>query len=95
MTDSAFTQDTVVAVTPSAVSADMGGEEIILNLTSGIYFGLDAVGARIWSLLKEPRSVANILETLLAEYDVESERCKADLLALLTNLSEAHLIEVK
>ena len=95
MTDSAFTQDTVVAVTPSAVSADMGGEEIILNLTTGIYFGLDAVGARIWSLLKEPRSVASILETLLAEYDVDSERCKADLLSLLTNLSEAHLIEVK
>jgi hypothetical protein len=95
MTDSAFTPDTVVVVTPSSVSADMGGEEIILNLKTGIYFGLDEVGARIWSLLKEPRSVASILETLLAEYDVESERCKADLLALLENLSGAQLIEVK
>ena len=68
-----FTQDTVVVASPDSVSADMGGEQVILNLASGVYFGLDEVGARIWSLIEKPRRLSSIVETLLAEYEVEQD----------------------
>lgn len=67
----------------------------MLNLTSGIYYGLDAVGARIWNLIQEPRTVNEIRDVLLREYDVETERCERDLLAILQNLAAAGLIEVR
>lgn len=73
----------------------MGGEQVILNLTTGVYYGLDDVAARVWSLLEEPCPISKILETIVSEYDVDAERCKADMLVLLADLSKAQLIEVK
>ena len=77
------------------VSSDLGGEVAILDLKAGVYYGLDAVGARIWSLIQEPRTVNEIRNILLEEYEVEPERCERDLLVLLQRLAEEGLIEVE
>ncbi len=77
------------------VSSDLGDDAVILNLKTGIYHGLDSVGARLWSLIQESRSVNDILNTLLQEYEVESDRCERELVALLhKKLGDAGLIEV-
>jgi hypothetical protein len=73
----------------------MGPEQAILQLDSGKYFGLNPVGARVWQLAAEPRKVSEILATLLAEYEVPADRCRADLLALLQKLQAAGLVEVR
>lgn len=77
------------------VSSDLGGEVAILDLKAGVYYGLDAVGARIWSLIQEPRTVNEIRDILLEEYEVEPERCERDLLALLQRLADEGIIEVE
>lgn len=74
---------------------DLAGEAAILNLQNGVYYGLDPVGARIWNLIQTPRTVDEIREVLLGEYDVDSDRCERDLLALLQALAAEGLIEVK
>jgi hypothetical protein len=84
---------TVVAV-QDQVSSVVDGEAVILGLTSGVYYGLDPVGTRIWELIKEPASVAQVRDALLAEYEVEPERCEADLLELLQRLLDEGMIEV-
>ena len=76
-------------------SSDLGGEVAILDLKAGVYYGLDAVGARIWSLIQEPRTVNEIRNILLEEYEVEPERCERDLLVLLQRLADERLIEVE
>ena len=76
-------------------SSDLGGEVAILDLKAGVYYGLDAVGARIWSLIQEPRTVNEIRDILLEEYEVEPERCERDLLALLRRLADEGLVEVR
>ena len=76
-------------------SSDLGGEVAILDLKAGVYYGLDAVGARIWSLIQEPRTVNEIRNILLEEYEVEPERCERDLLVLLQRLADEGLIEVE
>jgi hypothetical protein len=77
------------------VSSDLGGEVAILDLKAGVYYGLDAVGARIWSLIQEPRTVNEIRDILLEEYEVEPEHCERDLLALLRRLADEGLVEVR
>jgi len=77
------------------VSSDLGGEVAILDLKAGVYYGLDAVGARIWSLIQVPRTVNEIRDILLEEYDVEPERCERDLLVLLRRLADEGLVEVR
>jgi hypothetical protein len=84
----------VVVASRDQVSCDLAGEAVILGLRAGVYYGLDPVGARIWSLLQAPRGVQAIRDALLAEYDVEPEHCEEDLLALLGQLAAEGLIEV-
>lgn len=86
-------QSRVVAA-PHQMSAELSGEYVILNLARGMYFGLDRVGARIWALLQEPRTVTQIRDLILEEYDVDPERCESDLLKLLEDLEQQQLINV-
>lgn len=90
-----LTSDSVVQAIPHLVSADMGEEVILLHLRNGQYFGLQNVGARIWDLLRTPRSVGEIQSTLLAEYDVEPETCWNEVERLLEELVERDLVEVR
>src|SRR5881409_1384530 len=85
----------IVVAIRDQVSADLAGEAAILNLKSGVYYGLDAVGARIWQLIQEPRTVASIRTVLLSEYEVDPDRCERDLLLLLHALADAGLLEIR
>lgn len=85
----------IVVVARDEVSCTLGAEAAILSLKTGVYYGVDEVGARIWSLLQKPSSVEAIREAILDEYDVEPERCERDLLALLEQLHAEGLIEVR
>ena len=85
----------VVVATKDQVSCDLAGEAAILNVKSGVYYGLDPVGARIWNLMQEPRQVVEIQNTITDEYEVEPERCARDLVDLLEKLLAEGLIEVK
>jgi hypothetical protein len=85
----------VVVAAKDQVSCDLAGEAAILNITSGVYYGLDPVGARIWNLMQQPCEVAEIQNTISDEYDVEPERCARDLVELLEKLLAEGLIEVK
>ena len=83
-----------IVVTRDQVSCDIGGETAILSLSSGIYYGLDSIGSRIWDLIQKPRTVVE-LETILAEeYDVEADRVASDLRELCEKLASARLIEL-
>ena len=86
-------QSTIVAA-KDQVSCDLNGETAILNLKNGVYYGLDPMGAQVWTLIAEPKTVHEIRDALLQEYAVEADRCEQDLLALLRELAGEGLIEV-
>lgn len=85
---------TVVAIREQ-VSADLADEAAILNLKDGVYYGLNPVGARIWKLVQEPKTVHEIRKTIATEYDVEPDRCERDVLSLLQELADRGLIEIR
>jgi uncharacterized NAD(P)/FAD-binding protein YdhS len=66
-----------------------------LNIKSGVYYGLDPIGAQIWKLMQEPREVSEIQNAITSEYDVEPARCARDLMDLLEKLLAEGLIEVR
>jgi len=93
MASALTSQSTVVAVTEQ-VSCEIDGAAVILGLPRGIYYSLDPVGSRIWSLIQQPRTVSEVRDSLLADYEVEPEQCETDLLALLGKLQAEGLIQV-
>ena len=83
-----------IVVSKDQVSCDLAGEAAILNLKNGIYYGLNPVGARIWALIQEPVTFAQIRDALLDDYDVERLSLESDIRDLLNQLAEQGLVEV-
>lgn len=93
--DAPLSVQSVVVASSEQVSCLLGEESAILNLKNSVYYGLDPVGARVWTLLHEPKSVGELRDTLLSEYDVDSLRCEQDLIELLEKMRGEGLIEVQ
>ena len=88
--------DDIFAVSEEVVAREVGGEMVLLSLSSGLYFGLDPVGARIWELLsKGPHSLAQLCDVIEAEFDASRERIETDILALAAQLRDQALIAVE
>jgi hypothetical protein len=74
------------------VSAQLDGEAVLLNVDSGVYFGLDSVGTRIWELLSVGASEADIFDRLLDEYQVDAQQLRVDLAGFLDILVSKNLV---
>lgn len=92
-TDFASIAQSVYRPAPGQISADLAGEVAILNSKTGIYFGLDPVGARIWALVQQSRTVEQMRDIMLEEYDVDPAQLEGDLVHLLGELEGKGLIE--
>ena len=94
-TEREIAESSIVVATEDQISSDLGGESVILNMKTGVYHGLNEVGARVWDLIEKPKAVKEIKQVLLEEYEVEPDVCTDGLFLLLNNLKTAGLIEVK
>jgi hypothetical protein len=83
-----------VVISDQVISQEVMNETVLLDLNSENYFGLDAVGTRIWQLIREGRDLFGIHTTLLEEYEVEESRLRADLEALINQACERGLISL-
>jgi len=81
-----------VTVHPSVLCRELGGETVLLNLESGVYYGLDAVGTRAWNLLAQERTLADVCAIMIEEFDVAPETLQGDLTILVNDLCEKHLL---
>jgi hypothetical protein len=93
--DKPLSLESVIVATPEQVSCALADESAILNMKNSVYYGMNSVGTRVWNLLGEPKTIVQLRDTLLAEYEVEPERCERDLLQLLEQLRAEGLIEIQ
>ena len=88
------TQHRTIIATRDQVSNDLGDEKIILNMKTGEYYGMNAVGSHVWDMIQESRTVDEVIAALVEKYGIDQERCEHDIMALLKEMSEVGLIEV-
>jgi len=81
---------TVVTYNPEIAHSDMDGEVVMMSVTNGEYYGIDAIGSHIWKLLEDKISIGDICATLHEAYDVSEDQCKQDVMAFIN-----HLLEIK
>lgn len=86
-------EDTV-RVSDDIVFRELDGEAVLLNLDTGIYFGLNQVGTRVWSLLQQDGSLLRVFEEMRKEYDVAPEVLQTDLLVLVDRMQEKGLVRL-
>jgi coenzyme PQQ biosynthesis protein PqqD len=65
---------------------------VLLSLDEGTYFSLNEVGGMIWDLCDGIRTVAQMIDTVAAEFDAPHERVAADVIALVDELASERLL---
>jgi hypothetical protein len=71
------------------------GELVVLDLKSNAYFGLDEIGARIWSEFAQGFDIDTTVIRLAEEYDAPRSEIDADVRELAEKLVEAGLLVVQ
>jgi hypothetical protein len=84
-----------IVMSHDQLSCDLAGDAAIVNLKNGVYYGLDPVGARIWNLIREPVTFADLRDALVRDYDVEPDRLDSDIRDFLTQLADQGLVEIQ
>ncbi len=81
-----------VRVPQEVLARQVGGETVMLDLAKGAYFGLDPVGARMWQLLAEGKTLVEVCDAIVEEYDVSRDAVEQDLLGLVADLMAQGLL---
>jgi hypothetical protein len=79
-------------LSPDVLYRDLDGQAVILDLSSGVYFGLNEVGTRIWMLMSEGRDVDDIAQILSREYEADRSAIEQDVRDLTDALRARKLI---
>ena len=85
--------DTQLVIPPQVMSRQVDDETVLLDIKSGTYFGLDGVGKKIWESVENGLDLQATVDAIVAEYDVEAARARADVLEFAADLVERGLLE--
>lgn len=95
MTTPKIDLDTRLTIPPRVLFRELAGEAVLLQTESGLYFGLDEIGTRIWSLLQQHGDVGRVYRQMLEEYAVGPDQLREDLLRLVKTLVARGLLDIQ
>jgi hypothetical protein len=79
---------------PDVETSAVEDESTLLDLATGDYFGLNRIGAVVWELLAEPRSLDALAAAITARYAVERAKAREDVARMLVRMRERGLVRV-
>lgn len=68
------------------------GELVLLNLSSGKFYGLDSIGSEIWIMLQNNNSIERIVKEICEKYEVNQEQAIKDVMQLIEGLKNNELV---
>ncbi|MCB0253970.1 MAG: PqqD family protein [Caldilineae bacterium] len=88
--------DSVATKDPSQIiSRTVDDEALIIHLTSGSYYSLNAVGTRVWESIDGTRTVEDIAKIIQTEFDADFDRIETEVISLVTDLAQEGLVQIK
>ena len=90
-------QKTIIIQREGHLAKGLGyeGETVVLGADMQNYFGLNSVATRVWELAESPKSVGDICDVLVEEFEVEAATCESEVVALIGELLENSLVEIR
>jgi len=91
--NSQLNDDSCLVANDQDVAAKVvGGEAILINLTSGLYYSMDTVGGLVWSMIVQGSSIEQVSEAVADRYSVPRARAREDVRRLVRELLDEKLI---
>ena len=77
---------------PNIVARRVENELVLVDLESNRIYSLNSTGARLWELLNEGRSRAQIVDALSEEFDAAEADVAAEVDAVIASLESESLV---
>jgi hypothetical protein len=90
-----ITDSSIILANRDLLCCELAEGAVILDMKSGVYYGLDPVGTFVWGLIQTPKTMNEIANAVMDEYSVDSQRCHQDLKNLFAEMATRLLIEIK
>lgn len=74
------------------VQSKIDDEVVMMDIESGFYFGLNSVASIIWELLKDGKTVDELADFLITEYDVNRKQCLEETDILIKKMLDLKVI---
>lgn len=92
--DSLINCQSVILRSTHMPTGEIDGEMVALDLDNGECFGIGKIGTLIWEMAADPIRVGEIVDRLVADFDVEVDECRLDVLSFLKEMNGAGLVQV-
>lgn len=76
------------------LDGELDNNVVMMHPYKGSYFGLNPVGKRIWQIIAEPKDLEEIIEKLVAEFDITHEQCISEVTQFLEKAHQLDIIKV-
>ena len=87
-----LTPDSRVVRSEEFITSTVDNELVMMSLEKGTYYGLDAIGSRIWENIAEPITVGALCQKLIDQFEVDPDKCQTDVLTFLNELHREDMI---
>ena len=77
---------------PDLIASDMDGDTVMMSIERGEYYGISGVGSRVWELLEQPVTLADIIAIICAEFDIDQTTCQTDMEQFLSELQSLEIV---
>jgi hypothetical protein len=78
---------------PGRIAEDLADQSIVLDLERDRYYAISTSGGRLWALLEQPRTLAELVGVLMASYDVDRDTAESDVAAWVKELLRLELVK--
>lgn len=84
----------MIEIGDSVLYQNVGNEVVLLDMSNQAYYGLDSVAADIWKLLMAHGEQGEVINQLVALYNVDAQTAREDLERLVEELLAANLLKI-
>lgn len=80
---------------PDITASIIEGEAALLNVRTGVYFGLNAVGTFLWKAYSEGQTFGEAVESVCREFSVSPAVAQADARAFTLKILDRGLLQAR
>ena len=91
----ALTPETIIVRRSDLMTSELSDTELVmLNIERGSYYGMADTARVIWNYLDQPRSIAQVCDSLLTHYAVDRQTCEQQVLDFVRELLNDDLVHI-
>jgi hypothetical protein len=81
-----------IARSDNFVFNEVDGELVMMNIETGAYASLNETGKSIWGFLDAPKSISEIVSSLIEEYEIDQATCEKEVLPFIQNMIKSEVL---